>query len=361
MIRTDYNKIAVNRVAYDENYKRMVFKGSVIGGSFLFVFSLIDLFYAELYRDSIIEAIACIILYTLAYIEKKHKLKPWGIIAGIIVIAIVIGNGAFSNEAVVGAIIWLPLVPFISFFLLGEKLGLKVSIFISTIYILIMVYIVNQFPGTGYNIYAVLSVIGALCCSIILSFAYERNRISMIHLLAEQANTDPLTSLLNRRGLIASFASYVALAKRNKQNLCLVLMDLDRFKAVNDKYGHDAGDVVLQRSASIAKDLIRSIDSIARIGGEEFIIILPNTSPAEALVITERIRLAIEKLVIKSAEDESIKITVSMGITSSSKNTMSFEGLLKIADKALYAAKNQGRNCIVLKEQDLTVKLKESA
>jgi diguanylate cyclase (GGDEF)-like protein len=130
----------------------------------------------------------------------------------------------------------------------------------------------------------------------------------------------------------------------------MLVMDLDHFKFVNDNYGHDVGDKIIANTANIAKSYIREGDLIARLGGEEFMIILPNTSLKEANNIAERIRKAIEESVLDTNNNE-VSITVSIGLTSTKqeKEFMSYELLFKTADEALYEAKNTGRNVVITK------------
>ena len=338
-------------IASGSNYRRSIFKECLIGSMFLAIFALIDFFYTELYLDSVLEALGCVILLALAYIEKKNGLNALAIICGLLVISTIIGSGIFSNNVEDSGISWIALIPLLSFFLLGQKLGLKVSLVIGAAYIMALTNVVIQYPEKGFNVNSILGGAGAFLCSIMLSMAYEKNRTSVIQLLAEQTKTDSLTSLLNRRGLIAYFENLALLSKKNKTDLYLLVLDLDNFKSINDNFGHDIGDLVIKETAHAAKASLRSADCIARIGGEEFTAVLSNLSLEDVLSIAEKIRLTVENLDIQAPFSESIiKVTVSIGITKSSKDKTVFSDFFKVADKALYEAKNNGRNQIVFKK-----------
>ena len=153
------------------------------------------------------------------------------------------------------------------------------------------------------------------------------------------ASTDALTGLANRRRLVEYLGSKLAGAAGEEARLSVVLFDIDHFKSVNDRYGHDIGDEVLKRVASAAAEGLRNTDLIGRYGGEEFVIILPDTDEEVALQIAERVRARVEA----SWHDRQPMVTVSLGIAST-RGEDSGHGILKRADVALYEAKTAGRN-----------------
>lgn len=163
-----------------------------------------------------------------------------------------------------------------------------------------------------------------------------------------QATTDPLTKLQNRRAFFEEGDKAVFTIQRYKTDLSVILLDIDFFKKVNDKYGHHAGDVVLVRIAKLLKSMVRHVDMAARIGGEEFSLMLPGTNRLGAAVLAERIRKTVMDDVIK-VDNEEISITISAGVvTAASENYDKFDDLLKIADRRLYLAKESGRNRICI-------------
>jgi diguanylate cyclase (GGDEF)-like protein/putative nucleotidyltransferase with HDIG domain len=177
----------------------------------------------------------------------------------------------------------------------------------------------------------------------------------LISSLAESARRDPLTGLLNRRGLQEAFNLEVERASRRAERICLLLSDLDNFKTINDRVGHQAGDEALIRVGQLVERTVRRIDSVARIGGEELAIVAPDTDTDEALVLADRIRDA----VASSFKGDPVPITMSVGIARHGHG-QDLDGLLRMADQALYAAKDGGRNRSVVYDRDAVALLVRS-
>lgn len=163
--------------------------------------------------------------------------------------------------------------------------------------------------------------------------------------LKKQAATDPLTRLYNRRFFFSEADYLLELARNSHTPLTVVVIDIDHFKQVNDTHGHGVGDQVIVSIAQALKKFSRSKDLIARFGGEEFVMLLPETALEEAAGCAERIRAAIENLQT-TVEDSDINCTISLGIAAVDVSNESIESALNRADKALYEAKNTGRNRI---------------
>jgi two-component system chemotaxis response regulator CheY len=156
---------------------------------------------------------------------------------------------------------------------------------------------------------------------------------------------DPLTGLGNRRALKEDLGRLEARVKRYGHRYCLVLLDVDHFKAYNDTYGHQAGDQVLQVVAARLKDLARTGDALYRYGGEEFLCIFPEQSPAEATVAAERMRTGLEELAVPHTGNGIGVLTLSAGVAMlDAGDTRTADEVLKKADEALYRAKRLGRN-----------------
>lgn len=160
---------------------------------------------------------------------------------------------------------------------------------------------------------------------------------------------DPLTGLLNRRGMMTRFDKEIARQVRQNGSLGLLLLDLDHFKQVNDNYGHAAGDLALCTAANVLNTMKRSYDHAGRWGGEEFLLLLPACSEQDLLSIAERIREATEALRIETGT-QSVSFTVSIGAHHSS-SPQTVDAMLQKVDKALYAAKDAGRNCVRLADR----------
>jgi diguanylate cyclase (GGDEF)-like protein len=157
------------------------------------------------------------------------------------------------------------------------------------------------------------------------------------------ASVDSLTGSLSRRTLRREAARDFMLARRQKHELSCIVLDIDHFKRINDVHGHASGDHVLQELVYICKRNLRATDYIGRIGGEEFMIVLPQTNDQAALDVAERLRGAIEEAVF-STKSGPLKITVSFGVAHSDKSVADIDALLRRADVALYGAKSAGRN-----------------
>lgn len=161
------------------------------------------------------------------------------------------------------------------------------------------------------------------------------------------AHTDPVTHLLNRRGLVRRLTSELDRVRRYNAPLALLLIDLDRFKSVNDTYGHLAGDNVLTEMGNLLQRAARSVDVVGRYGGEEFVVVLPETHADGALILAERIREKIANHRFTFGQGITSHITASIGIANfPSAGIHSPEELLHAADVALYKAKESGRNAV---------------
>jgi diguanylate cyclase (GGDEF)-like protein len=166
--------------------------------------------------------------------------------------------------------------------------------------------------------------------------------------LEELLNTDPLTQLANRSHLMRDLAQEFQRSLRGGQPLSLAMADIDHFKSINDTFGHQQGDLVLKVVAEAFRDHLREYDLAARFGGEEFALVLPATSPADALQVAERIREVIEALRF-SGPLEPLRMTISLGVaTFPDQAIKDIEDLILLADNALYAAKREGRNRVVV-------------
>ena len=168
---------------------------------------------------------------------------------------------------------------------------------------------------------------------------YQRELEGTNALLAVQSATDTLTGLMNRRAFEQSLEMEIDRATRYGAPLSLVLLDLDTFKSYNDTFGHVEGDAVLKQVAALLDQSGRSSDIVARIGGEEFAIILPNTTTSNAYVLAQRFRQAIE-----DAAWERRAMTVSGGVCTLTPDITTRSAFMRRADKALYASKERGRN-----------------
>lgn len=163
--------------------------------------------------------------------------------------------------------------------------------------------------------------------------------------LERLANTDPLTGWLNRQSMQQRMDTEWHRCQRTRQPLSLLLFDIDHFKRVNDQYGHSTGDAALQHTSALAKTLLRDYDLLFRIGGEEFLICLPNVDATQLKRISERLRQKIATSALTTQPD--LTLSISVGCATASSDTATWQALLEQADQALYHAKQQGRNQVV--------------
>ncbi|NNC77110.1 MAG: GGDEF domain-containing protein [Woeseiaceae bacterium] len=165
--------------------------------------------------------------------------------------------------------------------------------------------------------------------------------------LRKAAFRDPLTGLFNRRYVFGIFTNELNRYRRYKDRFSLILIDADHFKRVNDNHGHCGGDAALKKIANACTESVRDSDIVGRFGGEEFIILLPNTSASDAADVAERIRSAVQNLEL-IWEGRRIRLSLSLGVAEVGAGADTFDDLLKAADNALYTAKKRGRNRTVV-------------
>jgi diguanylate cyclase (GGDEF)-like protein len=169
----------------------------------------------------------------------------------------------------------------------------------------------------------------------------EKKKLEKI--LLHEVATDSLTGILNRRAFFNACVKEMNIAKRYKHDLSFIIIDIDYFKDINDKYGHLNGDIVLIDLVNTIKNTIRTTDIFGRIGGEEFAVLMPQTNLDNATQLAERIRSNIEKTEILF-EDECVNVTVSIGLSYLQSEDSIIQNILRRADEALFKAKKNGRN-----------------
>jgi diguanylate cyclase (GGDEF)-like protein len=164
-----------------------------------------------------------------------------------------------------------------------------------------------------------------------------------------RAQVDELTGLLNRWALKRVAMREIQRCRRVEGSLAVVMMDLDGLKIVNDTKGHSCGDVVLQAVAGVLQETVRAHDSVARMGGDEFCVLLPETSLAEAMTVAERLRMEILDMVVRY-RGETVRTRASLGVASSDVSGLSWQSLMDLSDAAMYRAKREGRNRVIAAE-----------
>lgn len=219
--------------------------------------------------------------------------------------------------------------------------------------LLLRAIIVFLAPPNSYSLYSQTPInptsffIGSMAqMCIVFGFVLMLNyRLSAD--LQKLALSDALTGALNRRSLEQEAARLSARCTRTGDTLAIMMIDVDHFKSINDRYGHPVGDEVLRRLAGMAQKIVRSDDYFARYGGEEFCILLPSTTEKDAWILADRLRQTYASMAMEFG-GEVLQSTVSIGISDSTHAGLEFTSLLAAADQAMYRAKQEGRNRVVM-------------
>ncbi|MFA5658386.1 MAG: GGDEF domain-containing protein [Oscillospiraceae bacterium] len=234
---------------------------------------------------------------------------------------------------------------------------LMLSVFQVGVFFTLYGFYMNIHPLTetpDYLRHSLFIINSALCflVLIVLSYMYaktvqyENNELSTRNKkLQELADTDPLTGLLNRRSMLKKLEEANLLYSSEKVNYVIIMGDIDNFKNINDKYSHDGGDYVLKSISKTIRQTLRKDDIICRWGGEEILILLPETALTAGVYVGEKIRSAVEKMGLVY-NNLSVKVTITLGIAASTDN-QTVSSLIDIADRYMYKGKSQGKNCVV--------------
>lgn len=261
---------------------------------------------------------------------------------------------ALESESEEHSLMWSMLFPLIAFSLHGAKAGLLVSLFFYTIVFSVAATNVGNWDNGNWDTQDLIQFILASSILTALIFLSEtsleqqqfkkNDKLSSLHKLTQ---TDPLTGLLNRRGITGDIQLALERYNQQKQPSSLAILDLDNFKQINDVHGHNVGDQVLEKVSKLIRDALPTNFIVARWGGEEFVILFPNSKLDKAFSVSEQLRIAIHEL---SAEMD-LNISCSFGLTESVKGA-NLTSLVERADTALYEAKKTGKNKVVVNSSD---------
>ncbi|MBT8343307.1 MAG: sensor domain-containing diguanylate cyclase [Sulfurovum sp.] len=226
------------------------------------------------------------------------------------------------------------------FFLLGTTSGLIGAVITALTVMSLIPFSYMTYKANDFGM-----LIDAVLLSIALS---DRVKITLekTRIVEKEAKTDVITGLLNRRAYTETSNIEYQRLLRHQHVLSVMIFDVDHFKQINDNFGHDAGDYILKSVGIIVKDIIREYDYAFRIGGDEFLLLLPETNVEETLILAERIRVRIENKKLVDEHSNKFSVTASFGISQYKQMDTSIEYITKRADKALYQAKKTGRNRI---------------
>ena len=241
--------------------------------------------------------------------------------------------------------IWFYLLIFVAYMVSGRRSGIVHTLASISIILSVNLFIDLQLSKEAINSGILGLLIGSFLANVYTNKItdYEEDLKKQNSSLSLLASTDYLTGVMNRRMFNEISEHYFQTAQKNQLHLTLLVFDLDHFKKVNDTYGHQAGDKLLKRFAEILKGNLSKSDIFARIGGEEFAVLLSQTNSDDAYILAERIRNEIESNFI-TYNDQDIYATTSIGISENRETDTEFENIFSRADMALYNAKNEGRN-----------------
>lgn len=245
-------------------------------------------------------------------------------------------------DASVSAFVWVLVMPVLAYLLLGKRAGLLLSV----PFMLAGGVVYYLHLGQVDSAYRVIDLLNMMLCGVLmLAFIhlYEIRREEAEQRLVAMAQSDFLTGLANRSNFQSTLARTIAECERSGSGFALVIMDIDHFKLVNDTLGHDAGDLVLKDIALSLEERLRGTDFVARLGGEEFGLILRDVKSAGAYELMEELRqrIADRELVYGDAR---VRVTASFGIAHWPEHGRQAETLFRVADRCLYNGKSAGRN-----------------
>jgi diguanylate cyclase (GGDEF)-like protein len=241
--------------------------------------------------------------------------------------------------------IWFYLLVFVAYMISSKMIGL-----LCTLASIVIILSVNFFVDLQLSQVAINSGILGLIIGSFLSYIYTNKITNYENSLKQQnsslsllASTDYLTGIMNKRIFNEISERYFQTAQKNKLSITILLLDLDHFKKVNDTYGHQAGDQLLKRFVETLEKILNKSDIFARIGGEEFAVLISQINCDDANILAERIRKEIENDFM-TYEGHDIRVTISIGISENKETDTVFEDIFSRADMALYRAKHEGRN-----------------
>lgn len=248
-------------------------------------------------------------------------------------------------DASVSAFVWVYMIPLMAYLLLGKSAGFWVTVPFAVV--AIAAYLIKhtgQFQGAGW-----IDIGNAVLCGLLIMLfvhVYEARRAAAQRQLRELAETDGLTGVANRSSFQRELDESIAQAERSGGNLVLVLLDLDYFKKVNDRWGHEAGDQALCHVCACISKRLRRTDMLARLGGEEFAILLRGAGSEETRSVVEGFRAQIESNPLRYGEHE-IPLSATFGMAEWPADGLDGDQLYRCADRRLYRGKHLGRNQLV--------------
>lgn len=282
--------------------------------------------------------------FLMVAVRHTRQLERW-ILAYIFPFFIAMMLALATPTASITVFGWVLLIPLVSHLLLGRRAGLAISLLF--IAIATTIFLLRFMDNTAVmDARSVANMVLLTACITVFSHVYEVSRERSETQLLTMAQTDFLTGLPNRSRIKVFFEREKSRASREQQPLSLLVIDLDHFKQVNDRFGHEAGDRALVLFADLLRRRLRTTDLAGRLGGEEFGVILVNTATDTAIQVAEDLRRALAEANVEHKGDP-IPLSMSVGVAELGVDGDSLQDLLAAADQRLYQAKDQGRNQVV--------------
>jgi diguanylate cyclase (GGDEF)-like protein len=277
-------------------------------------------------------------LSVLVLILLGFSLSPFASYVFVTMTGMIIWVITMMMETDISTLLWVGIFPFIAFYLLGIRHGLFAHILFTTIILSTLLLWPHQLVY-NVNTQIIVNLTGILVAFGVFAYLYEYTSDLANRKWIRHSYTDALTGIGNRKLFSLLLDKYLASTARHDRPVTLVLIDLDHFKRVNDNYGHIIGDAVLVEVAILIRSSIRKEDTLTRWGGEEFMIILPDTNLDDAKALAEKLRSLIQHHPFKSIQ----QITASFGVAQVQQN-LDIDANTQLVDAALYRAKENGRN-----------------
>ncbi len=331
----------------DKNYRKSYF---VLSTLVILVFTLsffvyLNIFVTTLYGVAILDGAGLLASYFCwqALIKRKDiELAATILISIIFVLTLLFIMDQNHNDY---AFVYGVILPIISIYLKGIRIGLLYCLVYFGILLSIAFLGIDSWKPVGFTTVSFINLTAVYLIVALLIFYYELSRSEAFEKLEKLSTTDMLTGLFNRRHIDLKMHEVYILSQRYETPFSVILLDIDDFKKINDSYGHLEGDKVLKKISQILSTNSRESDIVGRWGGEEFLIICPNTNLYSARHVAEKMRQVIE---IESFGID-FCVTASFGI-SEYKSAQACESMILMVDRALYKAKEEGKNKIVVVE-----------
>lgn len=314
---------------------------SLVTGILVLAFCVVNIYLQQFWIAALDGILGTLNLYFFWSAKRTRKTSPHHINLLLFTITAVIFYTFSGVPIEAGTSYWFLVLPPLYCIFSGPKKGLIYSILILIPTLSLLVSKSNAEYLFSYR--SALNFIGAYFLAYTICYLYESQYVKNSQILHHMAYKDPLTDTKNRHALEIFFDDFNSSDKDDIEPTQLLILDIDYFKKINDQFGHEIGDVILVKLSNLLRKYVGQ-ENIYRIGGEEFLITLKNTTPINACDLAETLREAVEKHFF-NVTDHTITLTVSIGVSELKKGTQ-FNLFLRNADQNLYHAKNQGRNIV---------------